>query len=365
VTVTTTAAPIATPERLPANGLPAAARRNMADGLSRLTALSEKQLLQLDELLAEQGMNVVPTAATFTPAQLGTAVSKNGHLPFNGTTGSDYFVLGQGRLELSDDRAVFFPDDGQPALRSKAIDLPPLAVSPHQLSPDQIRSVLRMIHDLNGSKIKSAQMQSLTQTFQNPGQQIVVPTTDGSDPAWEITTVSTDASGSLSVNTVHGSTYASISCDSAGNLGQSTVSPGVSSNVAFPHGTGPTVDTTAATATLILTVLQLLLAIFLLISGILTLRYNPRGRMLHWIYVLLKIPLAAGTAVASMWMWNSLMASIPSPNNAASAGVSTTAAISMGAVPAIIGGAYAIVLVFLLLSSNVRTYYGQTISAER
>jgi hypothetical protein len=345
-------APGGGPERLPANGLPVAARRNMADGLSRLTALSPKQLLQLDELLAEEGTSIAPTAATFTPSQLAATVAKNGHLAFNGNSGSDYFVLGQGRLEISDDRAVFFPTDGSPALRSNAIQLPVYAVSPHRLGPDQIRSIIRTINEMNGTKIKSAQLQALIQTFQNPGQQIVVPTTDGSDPAWEITSATTDASGSLSVSTTHGNTYSSISCDASGNLGQSSVS----TNSPFMNGNGPAINTTAAATALVLTVLQLLLAMFLLISGIVTLRLGPRGRMLHWIYVVLKIPLAAGTAAASAWMWGSLMNSIPNPNNATPPGVAMSMAIGMGALPAVIGGVYAIVLFFLLLGKTVRTY---------
>ena len=350
-------APGGTPERLPANGLSATARRNVADGLSRVANLSAKQLDQLDELLAEEGTNIAPTATTFTPIQLAATVSRTGHLPFNGTSGSDYFVLGQGRLEISDDRAVFFPIDGSPSLRSNAIDIPAAAVTtPTSLQPDQIRSVIRTINELNGAKVKSAQLPALIQTFQNPGQQIVVPTTDGSDPAWEITSVVTDSSGSLSINTTHGTMFSSISCDANGNLGQSSVS---SANIGFANFNGPTIDPNAATATLVLTVLQLLLAIFLLIIGILTLRFNPRGRMLHWIYVALKIPLAVGTAVASAWMWSTFMRSMPNPNNAAPQGAILTTSISMGAMPAVIGAVYAIVLLFLLMSKSVRSYYRQ------
>jgi len=121
-----------------------------------------------------------------------------------GPGGPVSFELGDGQLEISDDRAVFFPTHGQPALRSYAIQLPTNAFGSSGLTPDQIRSILRTINELNGANIKNTQRTSLIQSLRSPGQQIVVPTTDGSDPAWEIDNVTTEPDGTLSVSCHHG-----------------------------------------------------------------------------------------------------------------------------------------------------------------
>jgi hypothetical protein len=273
-------------------------------------------------------------------------------LAYAGTAGSDEFVFGDGRMEVSEDRAVFFPTDGEPPLRSKAIQLPvnPFGSSAMGLQPQQIRSIVRVINMLNGSNIKSAQVTALVQTFQSPGQQIILPTTDGSDPAWEIDTVTTDAAGTLNLGCHYGTIYTTIYCDANGTLGH-----GTHSNLGGPR-VMPKVDVHAATAALLLTVGQFLLAIYLLIAGIFTLRLSPHGAKLHWIYVGLKLPMGIATAVTSAWMWSGFMSSMPAtPGQTPAAQLAGGMMVGVG--PVAIGCIYPIVLIFVLLSGSARRFY--------
>ena len=353
------------PERLPFDGLAAADRQTYADGLQRVRTLTADQLEQLDEMLAEHGKTIAGSANAPSPDQLAATIANSGHMSFGDSTGSDYFVLSTGKLEISADRAVFFPTGGQPSIRSNAVQLPApqFGYAPTSLQPDQIRSILRTINDLNGAKIKSTQSKTLITTLQSPGRQIIVPTTDGTDPANEITSAVTLPDGMLELTTTHGSTTSSLSCDASGSVvSQSSYSGSTGAMV-----TPPTINKTAGIAAVSATLAQFLLAIYLLVIGIMTLRFSPRGRLLHWIYVILKLPLAIATAAATAWMWSTFMqsavavsataggpAAAPPPGAAASA---ASAGAMFGIVPGVLGCIWPIVLIFVLLSKSVRMYY--------
>jgi hypothetical protein len=340
----------ASPERVPTDGLGLSLRQNVAAGLTRARALSPEQLTQLDELLAEHGKVIFPSEAGFAPAELASTIARTGHRAFTGTAGSDYFVLGEGQLELSSDRAVFFPANQQPAIRSKAIEIPvPAAASPTALTPDQIRSVLRTIDDLNGAKIKSAQRSAIVRQLQSTGETEVIPTTDGSDPAWEVASAATDSSGTLTVSFTRNATVSTIAVDPAGVLSQNAAAVSQAVRV-------PTANTTAAATSMALAGVQLLLAIYLLVAGIITLRGSGKGRMLHWIYVGLKFPIALAMAGSAIWLWSSVIGSTAATRGGGTPGMIVS--VGFGGVPALLGCVYPIVLVFVLRSAGAKRYYG-------
>jgi hypothetical protein len=354
-----------TTERLPFSGLAYSDRQTFEMGIQRVRVLSPEQLDQLDELLAQSGKTVNGDGPVLLPDQLAGSVTSSGHHAFGDTPGSDYFVLGNGRLELSSDRAVFFPTGGLPSIYSNAIVLPTPAygVTPKSLQPYQIRSIVRTVNDLNGGKIKSAQAKTFVTTLQSPGEDLILPTTDGTDPAYEITSVSTDSDGTLTVACKHGAVSSIFSCDASGV----DTSP-ISVTDTATTSTGPIVDKTAGLTALSLTVAQIIPAIFLLITGILTLRYSPRGRLLHWIYVAMKLPLAIACAAVSFWMWSSAIHSaMPTsgpgaPTAQAAATGSAMVGVMLGIAPDLLGCIWPIVLIFMLMSKNVRLYYAAGVS---
>jgi hypothetical protein len=356
-----------TPERLPFGGLPYADRQMFETGLQRLRPLSSEQVQQLDELLAERGKSVTGDSAVPPPDQLIAGITSSGHHAFGSANGSDYFVLATGKLELSDDRAVFFPS-GLPSIHSNAIVIPAptYPYTQKSLQPDQIRSVLRTISDLNGTKIKSAQARTIISALQGPGEDLIVATTDGTDPAYEVTSATTSPDGTLTFVSTHGNSSSTFNCDANGSVtSQSTFS--TSGTVRY---TGPVINRTAGFTAISLSAGQVFPGIFLLVAGILTLRYSPRGRLLHWIYVYVKLPLSILSAGVSFWMWTSAMHSAMvtgpgAPTTQAAAAGSAMAGVMVGILPDFLGCIWPIVLIFLLMSKSVRLYYAAGTSAER
>jgi hypothetical protein len=352
IPVTATAAPVVTPvaatELLDADGMPAAARAIVVDGLARVRDLSEAQRRQLDELLAEAGKNILPIAGGTAQEQIAANVSRSGHLTTNGAD-TDYFVLGNGRLELTDDRAVFFPSDGQPIIRANAINVPANPAS--TLQPDQIRSVIRAINRINGSRIKSAQVTAIIAALQNPGEQLITTTTDGSDPANEVVSASTDADSNLTLSTHHAATDTTAVLDVNGQM-TSTFSGSVSTT-GFMNSP-PRFNRNAVGWTILLNCGQLGLAIYLLICGIFTLRSSSFvGRRMHWIYVGIKLPIAIAAGVVTYGLWSDFFTSLSA---AKPAGVSPMGAIWF-TLPAVLGLIYPVALIVLLNLRGVRGYY--------
>jgi hypothetical protein len=90
------------------------------------------------------------------------------------------------------------------------------------------------------------------------------------------------------------------------------------------------------------------IAIYLLVIGILTIRQSRRGKRLHIIYAILKIPVAVFGVIATAWMWATFVA--PGP------GASSAVAATMGLL-ASVGLIYPIILLIVLNVGTARDYY--------
>ena len=106
-----------------------------------------------------------------------------------------------------------------------------------------------------------------------------------------------------------------------------------------------------------------LLAVYLLVAGIVTLRQSPRGATLHWVYVGLKVISTVCVAAGSTWLFHSAIQSIGR--------MTTTTAMPTMAdmLPSTLffaglGLLYPIVLVILLRTRSAREYYRTGISAQ-
>jgi hypothetical protein len=131
------------------------------------------------------------------------------------------------------------------------------------------------------------------------------------------------------------------------------------------------INPTAATLSMIEGMLSLLLALYLLIIGIMTLRDARNGHKLHWGYVLAKIPLVILAIVANSWLARSFITGVTASANAAAANAPTgappaaqSAAAGVGTMVtfwvvllAIAACAYPLSLIPVLLSKPVRKYY--------
>ncbi len=329
------------------DGLAAADRVAVMQGLSRSRPVTPGQAVQLDELLAESGRRIVNVGGGIDPAVVAAAVTASGQLNALGMAGSEadstpsYYVLSTGRLELTDGRAVFFPADGQPAVRAVAYVLPELAegAAAPPLSDDAIRSTLRAVARLNGGRPKSAQVKGLLTLLRGSGQQVVVPTTDASDPAAEVTAASTDDDGTLTVSTARGGDTCQLQVTPGGQVSASLTTAAAAAAAAVPP-----LNSAALGFVVIAAAAQGAVAIYLLIAGIVTVRQSRFGRVLHWVYVGVKMPVATAAVIATASLFVTLR-----PN-----GVGPTLP---WLVPDLLGLAYAVGVAAVLCGRTVRDYY--------
>lgn len=119
-TVTTTGGVMLTS----ATAMTAGQRQTVVIALNSKRGLSAKRLEMLDMLLAQVGDDVLPfSGETITQALVASNVSDSGSVASPDGTSTDYFVLGNGRIELGDDVASFSPS-GRRAI-SRVVRQPP------------------------------------------------------------------------------------------------------------------------------------------------------------------------------------------------------------------------------------------------
>lgn len=242
---------------------PAAARVAVA-ALSEVQALTVEQQQQLESLLLEFGQDVFPfDADQATSARVKSSVSDSGALRSQSGLGAVYFVVGNGRIELSDRDATFLPSG-----RSNPIHMTTVSAG-------------------------------------------VVPSGGGAT-----------AAATLPVTT---NPFAAVSV-------------------------------LAPLAMLLAVLGNLALAIYLLVIGIMVLRHSSSGARLHWIYVILKIPLSILAALAFAWMMSSLFGFARAGLGVSSSRFWTLILVYAGAI-AVFGCAYPFGLIFALRSRRVREYY--------
>lgn len=321
-------------------------------GLLQVRPLTDIRQKQLRQLLSEHGKPIAPVTGPGLTAQLVAAnVSDSGQTRWaGGGTGADFYVVGNGRVEVLDDHATFFPLDGTPPLRSQApaslvVGLVPSATG----QAGNLQSVLRRLVSL-GVTPNTAQTRALEGYLKGTSSQNGLFANDGSDPGRQIAMAQNLGNGSLMISTAHGSMNSTIVLDSAGGITSSTFN-----YTAFATAGGNrnlNIRQSAIFASTIMALLSFLLAMFLIISGILMLRSNSKGARLHWIYVGFKIPLVLISIGMTYWIWSQIMPASPRGGAAINAPF-----LIMFLVSGLFGLAYPVVLVFLLNGKSVREYY--------
>jgi hypothetical protein len=322
-------------------GLEVGPRRIVMQGLLRARSLSPARQQMLDAFLADSGMDLFPfdpSSGSVTIQTVTNNVSETGRLPAAGAgAGPDFFALANGRLEVYDDHALFSPSDGRETIRLSKDDI----ASSSGLSANDIEAIIARAQQQTQNALTSQQTAAIRTLLAAPGQ----------------TYVPTSAlRGRYAVSPAQ-QTYATVrSSDGAATLifptGQVVIATDgriISTFSASFAGGGPvfTVSKPAATVVIIESLLSFLLAIYLLVIGILVLRQNSRGRLLHNIYAAVKLPLAIVATIATYQFWATFRAN----STTGMAGASLLAAfVAFGAI-------YPIVLLFVMQSRTVRDYY--------
>ena len=96
------------------------------------------------------------------------------------------------------------------------------------------------------------------------------------------------------------------------------------------------------------------LAVFLIVAGFLVLRNSLSGARLHWIYIMIKLPLVIAAGVLSWWLWERYNSAMTVTGG--STGFASGAAVA-GLVGTVLAALWPITLVILLKSQAVKEYY--------
>ncbi len=343
-TTSTTGPSTASAVEVKPKGFSAAQREAVVAGLKRVRTLSDKQVKNLEALLDAYGQDVILLrGAKLTATNVMKNVSDAGTLPSaTGDEGPTYFELGQGRIEVSDAQAAFFPTQGE-AVRASADDGSANAgvIHPSGLSDAEVKAVLARVQQLSTLPLNATQVASLTTELQTGTMRLFTPSSSPTQTSSQVIAVRTIGSGAVEVRTTAGSI-------------QVTTSGQVMSTSAWPTSGPPTFNVRGGVvlALVLEGILSFLLAIYLLVIGILTLRQSPRGGRLHMIYAVVKIPLAIASGVGLYFLMSDLFSALPGGSGMNPVALATST--SMGVLFACI---YPIALLITLRTRSVREYY--------
>jgi len=347
---------VGTAAQVGSRGMAPAERAAAVASLNRRLSMRPSRRRQLDAILALAGQDM----ATDQIVESGTMeVMRSGEDP------PDYFVTARGRLELFNDRAVFYPANRAPVIRASA---PPEGAStpdqlpvpaedvalqqtapaqattvpapvtspaaPGALSPSEIQAIVQQAQSVGSNALNRAQSNALKAILSAPAQQFVTPGAS----AGAVAAAFKQPDGSVSIQFSEGASLV---------LGPQGQVKAMTTGVTFPS---VSIHPVAIGLMLATALASIGLAIYLLVCGILMLRQSLRGRRLHLIYAAIKIPVAIAAGVAATWVEREL-----ATNSAALGGVGV--GVFSGLVPALLALAYPVALLLVLNLREVREYF--------
>jgi hypothetical protein len=150
------------------------------------------------------------------------------------------------------------------------------------------------------------------------------------------------------LSTHHGTTDSTVTLDASGSI-TSTSTASQATSIGF-RGTLPSFDRHASQWMSFLSAIQLAVAVYLLICGIFMLRQDSSlGRRMHWIYIVVKLPVAIAACGVAWWLWHGFLIS-QSVSNPSSGSAPEKALWFV--LPAAIGMIYPVVLLMVLLMNS-------------
>lgn len=282
----------------PQYSLTDAQRATVINGLGQLQMINPRRSAVLDALLAQHGRDMIPMAGGNPPPEtIARSVSDHGTMPSAGGEPSQFFVVGNGRIELYDTHALFRPSDGGDALRATEEDVL-VNLLPSGLRPADVKAAIAHLNRLTTNGLSTEQESALRKILSTPGQRLLI--AGGQAIESQIYYAAIQGDGVLTVYSSGGSTV--INKD--GTI--------VDTNPTAGRGARAASGLPASLATLS-GVIHLLLAVLLMIAGILTLRQSFKARMIHLIYVILKLLFSIAGVVILKWVWDQYMGSSTNP----------------------------------------------------
>jgi hypothetical protein len=365
---------VVAPAQQAANALAESDRVAVMQALRAKRFVTDERMAQVDAFLREHGKAVFDDSGGGLSIQSITACLGDHGQEFSsgGANGPIFFVFKSapcklpGRLRLFDDRAVYKPDDYSPDLRSsrkltaetQTPDPQPIVTS--GLDSDQVRAIVGIVQNLSSNHLNPAQSNTLSSLLQAPTYANWLQdsaTIPGLTAQVKSAVLADD--GSIVITFTMGK----LTLDPQGNMvGPMPIMPAATTMPANPMGPAwamgtLSVDHNSCSMGFAEALLSGLLAIYLLVIAIMSLKQNPIGRKFYFIYIAIKVIAGLIAIVAFSGIINSLNASSgPSMARSASDFFAGTATAAM--VFSAIGLAYPII-VFLILTLNktAKEYY--------
>lgn len=257
--------------------------------LQAMHPISDARQKQLDGLLADVGQEVIQISPDNLTSDRVTAYVTDVRQMPSGSGGEpdDLFILGSGRLQISDQSAIFFPQDSPSPIRSGGGSYTDSSGQTH-LASEQIAGVIDRVQTMCNHAMNDTQQTVLATELAVPAQTLITPGNSVAVVAGQVQNAQMLPDGTLAVTTVNGSM-------SFGPSGQSY--PGIVSATvaASPWGKGPVVVKGDANLLVIDGLLSFVLAGFLLASGIVLMRNSPMAR---WMLVGYGIAKLLGTVLS-------------------------------------------------------------------
>ena len=348
-------------------------RDSLVELFNGLQEMTTAQREQLAALLGRYAERMVPHSLfqgpALSPADVRTAVRRAGVLPRPSPNEPEtaWFELPAGRMEIYADRAIFRPADGTGNLRvaapkdgpsveglrfTLAFDQPaaePVKGAPARgvihrsgLNDQQVETVIRAVVQQCETGFSRSPTPTQLATFREELRKRLPPLVTTQYLHAPVNQVMVDPDGSIGVKFASGS----LLVDSMGTV-QFRVSGAVHEVVMNPVAGVLMIGEVVASA---------MLAVFLLVCGILVMKNSPRGAGLHWIYAMLKLPIAVLGGVTFVWVLGDLksgMMRIGVPGSSSG----TEGVIMFGVVMAVVAAVYPLILMIVLSTPTVRQFY--------
>jgi hypothetical protein len=318
-------------------GLSSSDRAIVIDGLNQVRRISPPRREQLDALLADAGQRVILVSMNgITPERIATYVTSVEQMPSSSGPPSDIFVLGSGRLEVSDKNAAFFPTSGA-SVRTDGSSY--TDASGTHLAATQINAVVGRAMQLAGLGWNSTQMTTFQQELRAPNQTLIASSKSVAQATAQVRSATVLPDGTIGITT----NTASISISTTGQ----TV-PGIMAiSAPPPQFFGTQLQRKDVGVWVTATMLALALSVYLLICGILTVRNFSHARLLLLIYCGARILVALLASFAIYRMWSD-------PTSGGHTQSEIYAAVSgLGA----LGAAYPALLLAIFMRRSVREYF--------
>jgi hypothetical protein len=339
--VTPPPAPVAAPsEYIAPDGLSAHDRRIVIEGLSQVQPLSDARRQQIDALLADAGVYVIHLSGdSLTPDRVAANVSGVKQLPdSNGGEPQDVFILGTGRLQVSDRTAVFFKNGEISGIRTKGGSF-----NGH-IGSGQINAIVEQVQSLCNHAMDDAQVQALAGQLQSGDQKLITPTASVAEAVQQVQSAQVLPDGTVAITT-------QTDTVSFGPKGE--VFPGITQASVFSQPKILPLNIARRDTTLMNLdcLLGLLISAFLLTIGIMLTRNSALARKLHLGYAVFKLLLVALTCYSWYMVWNEV---INNPNNPQPDPNAPFAVMCIFGLP---GAIYPIILLIVLNLRSVRQFF--------